>query len=100
MTFGTPFVTREDMRKRRLLNPAMFLKELSVQELKVVECRCGEKELTQDETARVLCIQKQTVKNHSTSIMRKLGVYSFNGTCRIYGQVKQFKVDGMKSYDV
>jgi len=63
-----------------------WIADLTPREQDVVRHRCGPMELTRDETARVMGITEQTVKNHGTAIIRKLGVISFYGVCRLYGE--------------
>lgn len=60
--------------------------DLTPREQEVVACRCGECELTMMETADAMFINRNTVKNHGTAIIRKLGVRSFHGVCRMYGE--------------
>lgn len=63
-----------------------WIADLTPRERAVVIHRCGPMELSQQETARVMGITEHTVKNHGTAIIRKLGVISFHGVCRVYGE--------------
>lgn len=73
---------------------------LSPRQIEVVKCRCGEDELSVDETGSALNVSPQTIKNHSTLVISRLGVRSFHGVCTLYGQYISHKDSIVRSDDL
>ena len=64
----------------------MRVSSLTPRQRQIVELRCGPQEMTVDEVAQHLNIGRNRVKNVSSYIISKLGMNSFNGVCRLYGE--------------
>ncbi len=69
---------------RRNRQPDFPRRALSVRELQVMNCKCV-KGMTNGETGNALGISEQTVKNHTTKILRKMGKESMTGACYTFG---------------
>lgn len=68
---------------------AVALPNLTLRELDVLHARCGDEEHTIEGAAAVLGVHRKTLQNIGTRIIAKLGVVSFNGACRVYGEEKR-----------
>ncbi len=64
--------------------PLSSSRPLTKRERQIVVLRCRDG-LTQDEAGRIIGISVQTVKNHSTIILLKLGASSMSQACWMIG---------------
>lgn len=80
----------------------MSMDRLTPRQREIVALRCGTRELTTAAVARELGLNANTVKNHGTAIIRRLGTASFHGVCRLYGeeQVRLWPVSSMRAEQV